>query len=220
MTKSTSKNASTIPATHALTTGDSLLAAAGLAAPQRPVGSMLDLNAFRLTQDFGATAGVKKITTTIPVRKPGNQSYVRVRAGEEWRFHTQMLQLKDDGECYIIPSTMCADLAQEVKPKMLYTAISRDGSLFLWPVNLPGEDGRLDAWSQSAHQAARLAENNWIRMVANRSLGAYDVMQATGSLNEPEWPDLTFEQIIDLAFRDRVIDSVEHPILRRLRGEI
>ena len=72
-----------------------------------------------------------------------------------------------------------------------------------------------------AMQAADLATKKWIRLVPNMSLGAYDVLEATGELGEPEWPALTFEQIFTLAFnQDRVIRSFDHPVIRRLRGQI
>jgi hypothetical protein len=51
------------------------------------------------------------------------------------------------------------------------------------------------------------------------SLGAYEIFEAMGKLPEPEWPDLTFEQILEIAFRDRFISDLNHPVLRRLRGE-
>lgn len=114
-----------------------------------------------------------------------------------------------------------ADLAQEVRPKLLYTSITKEGNVFLWPINLPGADGRLDAWSQSAHTAAAMAETSWVRIKANREVGAYDLRQAVGFAGEePVWPDLTFSEIVNLAFRDRLIDSLDHPIVRRLRGEL
>lgn len=182
--------------------------------------SGLDLDAVRLQQNFGGVAGVKKVVTIVPVRKPSNQAFVRVRPGEDWRFQAAILQLKEDGECYLVMPQLYAELAQEVRPKMLYTGVTRDGNLFLWPVNLPGEDGRLDAWSQSAHTAAAMAENRWVRLVANRTVGAYDVMEASNLAEEPSWPDLTFNEIINLAFKDRLIDSLDHPIVKRLRGEL
>jgi hypothetical protein len=51
------------------------------------------------------------------------------------------------------------------------------------------------------------------------ALGAYDVFQATGDLPEPEWPGLPFRELLRVAFRDRFIQSEDHPVLRRLRGE-
>ena len=47
---------------------------------------------------------------------------------------------------------------------MLYTAINRQDVLFLWPVRMADETGRLDAWNQSAHKAAQLAMEKWVRV--------------------------------------------------------
>jgi hypothetical protein len=43
---------------------------------------------------------------------------------------------------------------------------------------------------------------------------------ATGPLPDPNWPDLTFQEIFDIAIRDRKIDSLDHPVVRQLRGEV
>lgn len=171
----------------------------------------------RLPQDFGSAAGVKKVLTTVPFRKPNGQAFFRVHP--EWRLQAAVLQLKDDGENYIVSPGLYPELSQELRAKMIYAGVTRDGTLFLWPVNLESEDGRLDSWSQSAHQAAKFAEKGWIRMVANRSTGAYDVYQALGELGDPAWPEMSFDDIAQLAFRDRIIDSLSHPILKSLRGE-
>lgn len=184
------------------------------------VPASIDLGALRLPQNFGLVSGVKKVITTVPCRKPSNQVFIRVRPGDEWRMPAAILQLKEDGECYLVLPGLFTELAQEVRPKMLYTGVTRDGNPFLWPVNMPGEDGRLDAWSQSAHTAADMATTSWVRLVANRTVGAYDVMQATSLVEEPAWPELGFSELVNLAFRDKLIDSVGHPIVKRLRGEM
>lgn len=189
-------------------------------APQPASTDDLDLTALCLPQNFGSVSGVKKVLTTVPVRKPGQQSFVRVLSGEAWRQRALVLQLKDDGECYFVHPDVYDELAAEVRPKMLYTYVTRDGNVALWPVSLPGEDGRLDSWSQSAHEGARRAETTWIRMVANRTVGAYDIYEASALEDEPVVPEKPFKDIMKLAFRDRIIVSVDHPIVKRLRGEI
>lgn len=196
-----------------------LTQAGSTAAIANPVAS-LDLTALRLPQNFGAAAGVKKVTTTVPVRKPGNQTFVRVHSDAAWSMAALILQLKEDGECYFVLPSLADELAQEVRPKQLYTYVGRDGNVALWPVNLPGEDGRLDQWSQSAHSAADLAKSSWVRLVANRPVGAYDAFEAPGVSVEPVWPDLSFREVLNLAFKDRLITSLDHPIVKRLRGEI
>ena len=98
--------------------------------------------------------------------------------------------------------------------------MNRQGVLFLWPVRLPGSDGRVDDWSRTALEAAQLAVKTWCRVTANMALGGYEVFQATGQLPEPEWPDLTLQQILRVAFKDRFITALDHPVLRKLRGEV
>jgi hypothetical protein len=65
-----------------------------------------------------------------------------------------------------------------------------------------------------------MAQKNWIRISANMNLGAYEVFQSSGSLSEPEWPDIDFTKILETAFKGRYITDLEHPALRRLRGEV
>ena len=52
------------------------------------------------------------------------------------------------------------------------------------------------------------------------SAGMYDVYEATGDLAEPIWPEISFRDALELAFRKRRIDSDDHPILKSLRGEV
>ncbi|MDB4409322.1 hypothetical protein N9235_00710 [Gammaproteobacteria bacterium] len=177
-------------------------------------------DSLRLSQDFSANIGVKKAIISVPVRKPDRQWFIRTHPAEDMRLETAVLELKDDREIYLVSPEMRSELPGEVAPKVLMTTISRQGVLFLWPLRLPGEDGRLDEWGRSALEVARMASDQWIRVSANMSLGAYDSFIATGDLPEPEWPDMDLQKILKLAFRDRYIDSPEHPVVERLRGAL
>jgi hypothetical protein len=37
-------------------------------------------------------------------------------------------------------------------------------------------------------------------------------------MSEPEWPAVAYADLIKLAFRDRLFDSMSHPVVKRLRG--
>jgi hypothetical protein len=102
---------------------------------------------------------------------------------------------------------------------LLVPAINRQGVLFLWPIRLPGADGKVDDWSRSAMDAANEAMSHWVRVTANMVLQAYEIAVASGRFAELEWPEITFQEIIKIAFRDKMIDDWDHPVLRRLRGE-
>jgi len=181
---------------------------------------LFDLEKLRLSQNFAETVGVKKKIITVPVRKPHRQSFIRVHPDESWRLETAVLELKEDRETYLVDRELWPELPGEIVPKVLYTTINRQGVVFLWPVRLPGEDGRLDAWNRSAHAAAELATKKWVRIGANISLGAYEVFEATGNFPEPEWPDIGFEGLFNIAFKNMLIQSLDHPVIRNLRGEL
>lgn len=73
-----------------------------------------DLSKLRLSQDFAATVGVKKLLTTVPVRKPNGQEFVRVHPGEEYRLQTAVLELKVERETYLVASELWAELPGEL----------------------------------------------------------------------------------------------------------
>ena len=62
------------------------------------------------------------------------------------------------------------------------------------------------------------AQSQWLRVKANRELGAYEAIQAGENPGEPEWPTLGFWELIKIAFKDYLITSLDHPVVRRLRG--
>ena len=104
-------------------------------------------------------------------------------------------------------------------PTALFTSITRQGVIFLWPVRLPGPDGRDNPWSRSALDAAERARERWIRVASNMSLGAYEVFQATADIPDPQWPEEGgLQGLLAIAFRDRFITTPDHPIIQRLRG--
>jgi len=188
---------------------------------EAPLGNNnFDLTRLRLGQDFAEKVGVKKMLLTVPVRKPDRQSFVRVHPDPAWRLDTATLILKDEQrETYLVDPSLWSELPGEVVPTALFTAMTRQGVVILWPVRLPGPDGRLDSWSRSALDAAEMAKGQWVRVAANMSLGGYDVFVATGEFPDPEWPDVTFQKLLEIAFRDRFIRTLDHPVIKKLRGE-
>jgi hypothetical protein len=175
----------------------------------------------RLSQDFASTIGVKKVLSTMPVRKPSKESFFRVHPDEAYRVQTAVIELKEERETYLVDPQLWADLAGESTfgPRQLITAINRQGVPFILPIRLPGPDGKIDSWNQSLMEAAMMALDQWVRIQANMSLGAYDIFVATGDIPSPTWPDIPFRDLLAIAFKGRLIDNHDHPVLRRLRGE-
>lgn len=174
----------------------------------------------RLDQDFAATLGVKKALLTVPLRKPGKEWWVRVHPDAAYRSETFVIELKEERETYLVTKPLWGELAGEAtfSARLLVTAINRQGVPFIWPVRLPGHDGKLDSWNQSALEAVDLATKRWVRVTANMDLGAYDVLYSDRVWPEPNWPDKTFRDLLATAFKGCVIDSLEHPVIKNLRG--
>ena len=192
-----------------------------LGVPNSATG-LIDLGRLRLSQDFDKELGVTKALTTVPVRKPDRFSFVRVHPAAEYRLDTLVLTLKGEGatETYLVDPGLRSDLAGELIPTALFTVITRQGVLLLWPIRLPDQHGRIDHWNRSALEAAKLAMEKWVRVAANMGLGGYDVFVPTGSFAEPVWPDVSFQELVEVAFRDHFIQDRDHVVLRKLRGEI
>src|ERR1035437_8048721 len=135
------------------------------------VDDFIDLEKLRVSQDFGSMIGVKKALLAVPVRKPHRQEFVRVHPSPAYRFDTVVIELKDErGETYLVAPALRENLPDEVVPKTLLTAINRQGVLFLWPIRLPGRDGKIDTYNRSAFEIAELAQAQWVRVAANMSL--------------------------------------------------
>jgi hypothetical protein len=180
-----------------------------------------DLAAIRLSQNFISTAGVKKRLTTVPVRrKPNKQDFNRVHPSEDYRANLSIINFKEERDTYLVPRHLQEELLGETEPVTAYTAINRQGVVFLWLVRLPLEGDKPNAWWDSARAAAETAMTSWTRVQANMSLGAYEISLGDAIKVEPEWPDLTFQEIYKIAFRDRLITGLDHAAVQRLRGQI
>jgi hypothetical protein len=186
--------------------------------PAAAIPDPFDPAALRLTPDFVETAGVKKLLTTVPCRKPHKHDFVRVRAEPEFRDVFGMLQVGDDREFYVVVPALAAELNGEFGMFQLYTAINRQGTVFLWPIRLPGPDGKTTDWARSAHEAAAQAMKHWVRVTANQNLGAYEIRVAAGPMADPEWAEHCFRDLLKTAFQNRLIDRIDHPVIRQLRG--
>jgi hypothetical protein len=174
----------------------------------------------RLSQSFVENAGVKKLLTTVPVRKPSAQDFVRVHPDPAYRENFPIIELKDEREEYIVVADLVPALVGEFVTKTLFVAVNRQGTVFFWPVRLPSPDGKNLDWWRSSREAAELAMKSWVRVRANMNLSAYEIFEAESVIAAPEWPQLGFWELIKIAFRDHLVDRIDHPVIKRLRGQV
>src|SRR5262249_17110250 len=100
-------------------------------ASSTPAPDPFDLDSLRLNPSFLETAGVKKLITTVPTRRPSPQDFVRVHPAARYRDNFAVIDLKDDREDYLVRPEIIPELANELVYKTIFTAINRQGICFL-----------------------------------------------------------------------------------------
>ena len=186
------------------------------AIPQSP--ALVDISSLRITTNFGDRMGVKKILINVPVGKPNKSTFFRVRDGQDWEFPAYTFDKKEVNEKYILSPAMAEIVPESVRAVRIYAAVDRRGNPMLIPLPLPGEDGRTNPWHNSLAIAIERAKHKWVRVVANMQAGTNDLLEAQGELDPPEWGEETIDQLVDIAFRGKIISNIDHPIIQELLG--
>lgn len=180
-----------------------------------------DASKYRLDTLVDPNLITETLLTSIPVQKPSRQQFIRVNPDPLYHYDTAVLELEQDRELYLVAGHMLPHLEGEYRRVRLCVAMQRHGiTPFLWPLKLPQVDGRSNLWNDSALMAAEEAKRSWIRVVSDQQQGMYRTICATGECEEPLWPDATMEGLLEKAFRGKMIASEDHPVVKKLRGEL
>jgi len=167
--------------------------------------------------------GVKRIYLQITVGRPKKHEFFQVRTGDKWTMSPVGIY-REQGEfgsdTYVIMPEMYEAMEGLVAFHRLYLAVTRQDKPYVWPVRLPDESGKDNAWHSSAREAVERAKKQWIRLVPNQNVGAYELVVAENQKYQPKWPDISFLQIINRAFKGRIVRDSEHPIVRKIRGVV
>ena len=179
----------------------------------------IDLDRIRLPQDYQNTPAAKRLHTDISVRRPSKTEFFRVFDDEKYTAQAAIIELKEERESYLVDVDLLSDLSDYAVPVQVCVVMTRMQSLLIWPVKLPQD--RRNHWHDTALEASRLAKEKWICMRADMNAGAYQILEAVAKIPEPEWPteELSFQQMLELAFKDFFIDSLDHPLIMRLTGQ-
>jgi hypothetical protein len=184
------------------------------------VGSKFDPKLYRQVQsarmDESATA-THKIQTVIPVKKPSKKQFVFVHPDPEYRAEGMpTIQDEATGEIYLLAANLefPPDIENKVDFINLAAAVTTDGSLFLWYYK-----NSTNSWSESARIAIREASRRWVRVIPDKSSNGYILEAPMVSPTAPTWPTLSFSEILERAFGAHYIESLRHPLVRKLHGD-
>jgi hypothetical protein len=153
--------------------------------------------------------------TNIPIKKPGSKNFFRVHPDPSYRLYDVAVFEEEGGDVYLPELELPDDVSEFVTYMNLFTAISHRGKLFVWKFKATDT-----SWLHSNLRVGRRAVDEWVRIKADFETGGYNIFTAPEPLHSkpPVFPALSPEEIFTLAFDSRRITSVEHPLIRSLRG--
>jgi hypothetical protein len=188
--------------------------------PQAGPADPFDPMNLGISTDYARAINMQASTKPFELRKPNDQEYVRVSQREDYRITVASISDKQDmNRVYIV----AGGLLDEVKTKypravhavQLVLAQALAGAAFLWPVPLAEDRG--GKWNSSHRAACDQAKYRWTNMAAGR--GEYEI-KSVDNPKEIDWNSFPpMREILRQAASERLIESMDHSLLKKLRGE-
>jgi hypothetical protein len=168
---------------------------------------------------------VRRDHQVITVGKPPAQAFFRAQAVElkDWTFPVIVDKSANGGKAfYMIGPKMREALSRNADAALVHLipCVTKAETPFLWAVTVPAMAGGNAAWYEGSIAAFGLAREKWIRLSWNPQSGAYDPLIAEESSSLPRFPEWDQSEWLRRAFRDRLINGDDHPILKKLRGAV
>jgi hypothetical protein len=182
--------------------------------------SEFDLSRYAYTPTGGGV--VRREQLTIPEGRP-RDVFFRIDPRPEMQMPVAIFEHKPEGrlspDIYILVPDVAEQLGRRAKHALVRVCICRPSVLRLWAVKVPSaERGRPNTFTQTAWDACAILERQWGRIDLNESGTGYDVILAETAWADPEWRDEELGGLIAKAFKGRFVNSMEHEIIKELRG--
>jgi hypothetical protein len=178
----------------------------------------LDVDRLRIDQDFGAHIQTRRKALVVPVGRPDKQSWIHLHPDPKEQWSVGMLDDTVNRRHYVVDPDILPEITADLVPKLLVPYATRQGSVGLWAIRLPDESGRIDTFNESALAIVREYPAQWIRVLTNQETRSYDVLECEVEVPTPKFPEGGIRYLLKIAFRNRVIQTLDHPVLKALRG--
>jgi len=142
---------------------------------------------------------------------------VRAETSRPWkdRGFYFVLEMKGRDPYLVMPNIAKQKDEDTISPRLIVRYVTMAGDEALWPIKLnPLDGGKGNAWNTSALNILKLAESGWIRIVSNLKSGHYRHQPSKKTLDvvPPQFTDRAFEDLINIAFKDRIVTTLDHEI--------
>lgn len=161
----------------------------------------------------------EKVLVSLEIRKPKKDEWFHCH-GE---IHTPVNIYENSAqEFHLVLPAVLESMEEVVKHVRLCLAVNYSGDPFVWPIPVPSPQ-KPHSSHVSAARAAEAAKAGWIRMAWKKAASCYEVYRRPGSEKEPLWPveiktASEMLRFVSKAGGFEIIDSIDHPVVRELRG--
>jgi hypothetical protein len=164
----------------------------------------------------GAGPAMSELPARIEARKPKKSEFFHINPDPEYRgtlplYTDDNSKQRDDSYLFAPGLEIPPDLEDIVRDNIVAAAITSGGIHFLY--KLPVSES---SYYESGLEVIRRASEGWIRVVPAN--GWYTIHQPIAKLDEPQFPDVPFRDYLEAAFKKRIIKSLDHPLVKKLRG--
>ena len=154
------------------------------------------------------------IRNAIEICKPYWEYYFRINGDNAYYAELPVLELRS-GLWRVLPEYRLAH--NKIRYQIFRLGIYHNGVPFIWPLKTG-----INTWNISAAKISQIAVDQWIKMDSDKAAFQYVHHPPPEDMviPDPQWPKITFDRLLDMAFQERTVDSFNHPALRGARGEI
>jgi hypothetical protein len=178
-----------------------------------------NLDALRNPQDYEEFMAGEAVTA-FPVRTLKEDMFLRINPDPQYTLMNQYTVLTRNGTYFVFPQFRAA-LGALPKRCNLHIAVDGHGEYFLLLIKqaTPGSGQEDNVWYSTARTVAASAAKGWVKVTQKRGKenGGWGHVPVRHRMLEPDWPAKTFDVLLNTAFPERVITSLNHELIRQFK---
>ena len=166
----------------------------------------------------------KVVAFKVPVsHRPHKGRWCAIHSDPNYSIRASFLVFGRD-EIFLLDPTIAPEFEGEdvYREATVYTGVLRPNCApFLLHVTSPRPEARTNDYWTSMHAAAKAGMSQWMRVITDQDAGCYIYEVADLSRWPVRWPDVPFGELLRRGFKnpDRFIDSMDHAVVKELRGD-
>jgi hypothetical protein len=157
-------------------------------------------------------------SAVVECEKPAKGLFFTVppETGKPWKNRAFYFLLQIEGrDSYLVSPAIAKQKEEEdtIRPVLIVRYVTMAGDEGLWPLKLNPPDGKSNNWNTSALNILELAESGkWVRIVSTKKHYRHQQSKKTFEQVPPKFTNRSFKDLIGIAFKDRIVTTLDHEI--------